>query len=235
MKQRVWELDALRGICVIGMVFVHFVYDLVELYRFVQWEYPAAFLLLMKGGVLFLMISGICATLGSRSVRRGLIVFGCGMLVTAVTAGMYLLNFAGKSIIINFGVLHCLGICMILWPLFRKMPWLPLALIGVAVIGLGQWFDTLRVDARFLFPFGLRYEGFTSSDYFPLFPCFGWFLLGAAIGKTLYRNKQTLLPRVDAQKGVLRFLCFCGRNSLQIYLIHQPVLAGLFTLAAMLR
>ena len=35
-KQRIWELDALRGICVLGMVAVHFVYDLVELYALVD-------------------------------------------------------------------------------------------------------------------------------------------------------------------------------------------------------
>jgi uncharacterized membrane protein len=235
MKQRVWELDAFRGICVIGMVFVHFVYDLVELYRFVQWEYPAAFRLLMKGGVFFLLISGICATLGSRSFRRGLIVFGCGLGVTAVTVGMYLLKFSGKEIIISFGVLHCLGICMILWPLFRKLPWWTLALLGLAFVGIGFWFDTLQVQQRWLFPLGLCYEGFAASDYFPLFPNLGWFLLGACLGKTLYREKQTLLPMIPQRNIFVRFFCFCGRNALQIYLIHQPVLAGLFTLVAMLR
>ena len=235
MKQRVWELDAFRGICVIGMVFVHFVYDLVELYRFVQWEYPAAFRLLMKGGVFFLLISGICATLGSRSLRRGLVVLGSGLVVTAVTVGMYLLNFSGEGIIIFFGVLHCLGICMILWPLCRKLPWWALALLGLAFVGIGFWFDTLQVQQRWLFPLGLCYEGFVSSDYFPLFPNLGWFLLGACLGKTLYRKKQTLLPGVSQNNMFVRFLCFCGRNSLQIYLIHQPVLAGVFALASMLR
>ena len=187
MKQRVWELDAFRGICVIGMVFVHFVYDLVELYRFVQWEYPAAFRLLMKGGVFFLLISGICATLGSRSLRRGLVVLGSGLVVTAVTVGMYLLNFSGEGIIIFFGVLHCLGICMILWPLFRKLPWWALALLGLAFVGIGFWFDTLQVQQRWLFPLGLCYEGFVSSDYFPLLPGLGWFLLGAlACGVGVY-------------------------------------------------
>ena len=35
MKQRIWELDAFRGICVLGMVVVHFVYDITELYSLV--------------------------------------------------------------------------------------------------------------------------------------------------------------------------------------------------------
>ena len=45
MKKRIWELDALRGLCILGMVVVHFVYDLVELYGLIKWEYPPAFLL----------------------------------------------------------------------------------------------------------------------------------------------------------------------------------------------
>ena len=49
MKKRIWELDAFRGLCVIGMIAVHFVYDLVDLYRFVDWEYPAVFNFIKTG------------------------------------------------------------------------------------------------------------------------------------------------------------------------------------------
>ena len=34
-KQRIWELDALRGLCIIGMVVFHLVYDITVLYRLV--------------------------------------------------------------------------------------------------------------------------------------------------------------------------------------------------------
>ena len=53
---------------------------------------------------------------------------------------------------------------------------------------------------------------------------FGWFLLGAVIGRTAYRKKQSLLPRVNAANPVIRFFSFCGRHSLLIYMLHQPVL-----------
>ena len=89
MKKRIWELDAFRGICVLGMLIVHFVYDLTELYRLVSWQPGDAFAWVQRwGGVLFLLLSGICVTLGRRSVRRGLIVFGCGLVCTAGTVGM---------------------------------------------------------------------------------------------------------------------------------------------------
>ena len=32
MSRRVWELDALRGLCILGMILVHLVYDIRELY-----------------------------------------------------------------------------------------------------------------------------------------------------------------------------------------------------------
>ena len=75
---------------------------------------------------------------------------------------------------------------------------------------------------------GLRAQGFyCGGDYFPLLPGFGWFLLGAVIGRTAYRKKQSLLPRVNAANPVIRFFSFCGRHSLLIYMLHQPVLIGL--------
>ena len=101
MKKRIWELDAFRGICVLGMVIVHFMYDLTDLYGILNWEAPVWFAFVQRwGGVLFLLISGISATLGSRSVRRGLIVLCAGALVSAVTYGMYRFGGFHKSIII---------------------------------------------------------------------------------------------------------------------------------------
>ena len=108
MSRRIWELDALRGLCILGMILVHLVYDIRELYGLADFAYPAIFSFVMQwGSVLFLLISGICVTLGHHPVRRGLAVFGCGMLCSLVTAGMYWLGFQGRGIVIWFGILHC--------------------------------------------------------------------------------------------------------------------------------
>lgn len=236
MQKRIWELDALRGLCVLGMVAVHFVYDLVELYELVEWEYPAIYSFVVDwGGVLFLLISGVCVTLGRRNLRRGLIVLAGGFLCSLVTWGMYAFGFAGRGIIIYFGVLHCLGSCMLLWqPLKKLPPWL-LAVLGLLLTGGGFWAEGLpRVDHFWLVPFGIRPFPFFSSDYFPLLPNAGFFLLGAFIGRTAYRNKATLLPGVNSAAPLPRFLCFCGRQSLWIYLLHQPVLSGIVYLLTLL-
>lgn len=237
MNRRVWELDAFRGLCVLGMVAVHFVYDLIDLYGIVSWDYPDWFLVIMNwGGILFILISGICATLGRRSVRRGLIVVLCGFICTAVTWGMYHFGFATKDIIIYFGVLHCLGTCMILWWLFKRLPTAALAVLGVAiaVAGLFLWYTPVDVG-MYLVPLGFHPAEFYSSDYFPLLPNFGYFLIGAVLGRTVYRRKETLLPKINHRSPLLRFLQLCGKQSLWIYLLHQPVLSGICWLLTLLQ
>ena len=237
-KQRIWELDALRGLCIIGMVVFHLIYDMTVLYRLVDWQLPPFLdFIQLAGGGIFLVLSGLCVTLGSRSVRRGLIVFGSGMLCTLVTWGMFRFGLSGGSMIIRFGVLHCLGVCMLLWPLVKKLPTWALGLLGVVIVAVGLYIDGsgFRTDLRFLYPLGIVYPGFSSGDFYPLLPCLGWFLLGAVLGRTVYRKKQTLLPKVNAQTPIFRFLCFCGRQSLMIYLLHQPLLSGALTLITLLK
>ena len=41
MSRRIWELDALRGLCILGMILVHLVYDIRELYGLADFAYPA--------------------------------------------------------------------------------------------------------------------------------------------------------------------------------------------------
>ncbi len=229
-NNRIWELDALRGFAVLCVVVLHFLYDLQAILGIPLAENPVIYVIMQYGGILFVALSGLCATLGRRSFRRGLLVFGCGMAITLVTLGMVKLGMAHESVIIWFGVLHLLGVCMMVWPLGKRLPVWALAVLGVAFVVLGYWFDTLRVDSRWLFWLGLRYRGFATSDFFPLFPHLGWFLLGAVVGKTAYRNKTTLLPKFPADAAVVRFFRWCGTHSLWIYLLHQPVIYGILSL-----
>ncbi len=229
MKKRIWELDALRGLCILGMVIVHFVYDLTSLYRLVDWQVPGWFLFIQDwGNLFFLLISGICVTLGSRCVKRGLVVFGGGMLCTLVTWGMVqFLNF-DKSLMIYFGVLQCLGVCMLLWALLKRLPTWALGLLGAATVAAGLYLDRVTlVDFPWLMPLGFTYPGFASSDYFPLLPNLGWFLLGAVAGRLIYRKKESLLPGVNPKNPLVATLLFFGKHSLLIYLLHQPVLSGI--------
>jgi len=235
MKERIWELDAARGLFLIGVVIVHLLFDLTGLYGLFALDSPLFEFIAQWGGTVFLLLSGICVTLGSHPVRRGLLVLTTGMLVTAVTAGMFLLELQDASIIIYFGVLHCLGVCMLLWPVFQKLPLWALGVVSAAALALGFCFQSIPVSFPWLIPLGFCPLGFESSDFFPLFPSLGFFLLGAILGKTLYRQKQTLFPKIDSNTVPIRFLCQCGQLSLPIYLIHQPLLIGIIELALALR
>lgn len=232
-RERIWELDALRGFAILCVVAVHFLFDLtyflnadVQLGGF-YWAIK------QNGGVFFVILSGACAALGTRSFKRGCLVFACGLIVSAVTYCIYRLGMAGEGIVVRFGVLSLLGVCMMLYPLFRKWPVPVLAVTGAVLVALGFYVAALTVRPSWLYPLGLMSASFTSSDYFPLLPNLGWFMLGSVVGKTAYRDKRSLLPSFPKDFSIIRFFRFCGRQSLWIYLLHQPVLYGIIALISL--
>ena len=236
MKKRIWELDFFRGIFLWGMIGIHLIYDLVDLYGIVDWDLPQWYLLFKnRFGISFVVLSGLCATLSRNTIRRGIKVFLCGMVVSIATLAMILAGMSGWGLMIYFGVLHCLGVCMMLWPLFRKLPTWALLVLGLVMVVYGEH---LRREvfswATYLFPIGFKAPGFTSSDYFPLLPNLGYFLLGSVLGRTCYAERRSLMPNAKADGPLVRFFRLCGEHSLLIYMVHQPVLAGLVGLMAML-
>ena len=232
---RIWELDALRGLCILCVILIHLIFDLIYFIG-LDLHLPAWYVFIQQyGGVIFVVLSGCCATLGSRSFRRGCIVFACGMLISLVTFGIYRLGMASRDVIVWFGVLHLLGVCMMLYPAYKKLPTQALAAMGVVLVVTGYLISGTVVETKFLFPFGLAYEGFASSDYFPLLPHLGWYMLGTVLGRTVYADKKTRLPGTFRESAITRFFCWCGRQSLFIYLLHQPIVYGLLELIAALR
>ena len=237
---RLWEVDFLRGLAIVSMVIFHLAYDL-EYFRIYEidlshgfWFYLARFT-----ASLFLLLVGISLTLSYsraklagqlsqypfRLLKRSLWIMSLALGITLVT---YIV-IGGRFIV--FGILHLISISILLaYPLLRlgRMN----ILLGLAAILLGLYIQELDVDFFWLIWLGLAPRSFASLDYVPLLPWFGVVLMGMAGGALLYKDlgRRFPLPDISAWPPV-RGLLFLGRNSLAIYILHQPLLLGLIYLA----
>lgn len=229
VRARIGELDFLRGLSIILMVFYHTGYDLAALCGIkkifgIPIALEGAFLrtaVIVFAG-LFIVLCGISSTLTRSNLRRGLKLSGIAILVTAAS---YVFNAAEA---VHFGILHCLGISILVYSLTleKAKPWV-CAAAGAAVFGLSVAVSLgmRNVPVRFdwLLPLGIISDTYSSFDYFPLLPWFGVFLIGTALGKSVYASKQSLIR--SPWPG--SFISIAGRHTLLIYIIHQPVILGL--------
>jgi uncharacterized membrane protein len=159
-----------------------------------------------------------------RLMKRSLWIFSLAMGVTLVT---YL--FIGRGFIV-FGVLHLIGVSLLLAYPFLRLHGMNF-ILGLLFILIGLFLQSLSVDFSWLLWLGLAPWDFRSVDYFPLLPWFGVILMGVAFGDLFYRGYSRRIPVPDlAGSSLVSGLAFLGRNSLAIYLAHQPVLIGLLYL-----
>ena len=70
----------------------------------------------------------------------------------------------------------------------------------------------------------------SGGDYLAFWPDFGWFLVGAFLGKVIYREKKTVFPSVNPKYVIP--VTFCGKYSIWIYFGSQIVMYGIMYLLA---
>jgi uncharacterized membrane protein len=240
ISSRYWEVDFLRGIAIIMMVIYHILFDVVFFHlAYVDLSSIPVLLFLYPIGTMFLLLVGVSLTLSYSRVEetlsswqrqkkfiiRGLYIFGGGMLVTLGT-WLYL-----EEGFVIFGVLHCIGVSTILaYPLIRSRIY-PL-LLGTVCVIIGVFLQLMVVvDFPWLLWLGFIPNNFYTVDYFPLLPWFGVILIGIFIGNNLYQNNKRRFKIKDLSQFIpVRGVCFLGRHSLLIYLLHQPIIVALLTL-----
>ncbi len=230
-------LDTLRGVTILSMTAYHACWDLVYIFG-ADWPwYHSAGAYLWQQSICwtFILLSGYCWSLGRHRLRRGLLAFGGGALVSLVT----LLVMPEDPIL--FGVLTFLGsAALLLIPLERVLGRVParaglggsfglflllrdvnrgyLGFEGIRLAALPAWLYR-DMGTAFL---GFPPEDFASTDYFSLLPWLflfltGYFLYRALEGRERGRVLEWSVPVVSAM----------GRHSLVIYLLHQPLVYGL--------
>ncbi|MFW6065061.1 MAG: DUF1624 domain-containing protein [Candidatus Natronoplasma sp.] len=230
---RLWEIDFLRAIAVIMMISFHAGFNLYYFGDYgIDIDRTGWWMLGRSTAVIFIILVGVSLTLSYSKTKkeksrkelhlkyifRGAKIFSWGILITVVT---YV--FIGDAFII-FGILHLIGTGIIIaYPLVRYR-YIPLILGFISII-FGLYISEIYVNFEYLLWIGLRPQGFTTVDYFPIFPWIGVLLVGIFLGNTLYpdRERKLKIPELSDSSMVRKF-CFLGRNSLKIYLLHQPIL-----------
>lgn len=217
-KNRIWEIDFLRGIAFICMVYDHAVYDLNYMFGVRTnffWGYDD--IIGDFSAITFMILCGISANFSKSNLKRGLIVFASALLLTAGTA---LADGLLKTrLIIVFGILHFLGLAMIISHFVKRLPIWVTAILAVTAWFIGQFFLTVRLDTNIFCMFGLYSRNFYSSDYYPLFPYLAFVFLGIIIGKLIYKEKKSIFPFEIGSNPI----SFFGKHSFILYFIHQPI------------
>lgn len=249
--KRVCLLDEIRGLAIICMVVYHTMYDLKYIFGVdVPIFFDSRFDIIRNiFAGLFIFISGAVCRFSRNNLKRGVQCFFLGMVITFVTP------FFAEGFV-WFGILHFLGISMMLFGLGEKLFDVLPALVGVLIFGLlfaltlnvprltadqygnitaygffglkgiFEWELPAAAYNEALFPLGLHSPGFGSSDYFPLMP---WFFLFAAGSYFGIWAKDGALPKFFYDKHI-GWLGTVGQHTIWIYMLHQPVVFGICSL-----
>ena len=244
---RVWEIDFLRGLSIILMVFDHLFFDLISMYNIhiPLVSGPSAGLyevLKIFFAGCFIFMSGISSSFSRSNLKRGLRLLLISLLLTFVTYVFTLFELIDKSFIIFFGILHLLAVCMLLSSVLIKFNRYVLIFIGGAIIACSPFVDKLnellRLDElnhinnyfnnipNYFAIFGIYNNSFFSGDYFPLVPWLGIFVIGIAFGKIFYKEKKSLI-KFELKPNLFNYV---GRYSIWVYLIHQPIIFSILWL-----
>ena len=182
----------------------------------------------------FLALVGVSLALAHRDRlnlpafwRRLAIVAGAAALVTAGSSS------SRPARVIWFGILHCIAAASLLaLPLVRAPAWASLS-AGAAAIALPFFFHSSLFDPPALLWLGLGEALPNTLDWRPLLPWAGVVLLGLGAARLPGVLDRLTSPwRWRAKSAPARVLCFAGRHSLAVYLLHQPILIGLVAAVA---
>ena len=226
-------IDVLRGGAIALMIGYHASFDL-NYHGWIHQDFNnSAFWLIARAFIvsMFLLLAGISLALNAQRAdstsfwhRQAKLLAACA----AVSLGSYLMF---PQSYIFFGILHFILLASLLGRMCTRLNYLNLV-AGLAALFAGiSYSDTLFNTPLLQWLGFMTYKPYT-EDYVPFFPWFGVVLIGIFLGRQIISRPEKF---IGYQPGPgAKTLALAGRHSLVIYLIHQPLLLGVFSLGTFL-
>ncbi|MCK5744824.1 MAG: DUF1624 domain-containing protein [Oricola sp.] len=231
MSVRLKIVDLIRGLAIAGVVIFHIGWDLeftgflpVNLSRQSAWLWFGRSL----AGT-FMVLVGVSLVLAhSHGIRwksyfrRLLVITVAAAAISAVTWLVFPTTF------IYFGILHAIATATVVATPFLWLPTVIAVAIGALFVTIPFLFDSAFFNTRWLAWTGFAQNPPPSNDFVPIFPWLGLTLLGMGFAKGVVAvGFDRWLAHREPSGMVPSVLVWMGRNSLVIYLIHQPILLSL--------
>lgn len=230
-KQRVDAIDCGRGAALVGMALYHLAWDLAD-FGFVPPTLPFSPPMRLFSHLVasaFLALAGASLALAHpmktnwKAFWRRIAVVGGAAAV--VSTGSF--AFAPGQFI-WFGILHCIAVSSVLAAPFIQANAAATFVAGTAAIAAPFFFHSKTFDPPALLWIGLGDALPNTLDWRPLLPWGGVLLLGLSAARFPGTLERLTSPaRWRPRATLTSVLCFAGRHSLPIYLVHQPLLVGL--------
>ncbi len=254
-RKRVWEVDFVRGLMILFVVWDHFMWDIncVGTHKYetglFQWlydlsvNYYAGTLRKVTHDVfvtMFVLTSGVSCSFSRSNGRRAIKMCAFAILFSAITYAVSAMF--NTRLTIYFNVIHVIALSVLIYTAVEWI-WSKLTadwqknIFGVLYFAVTMtalvvghcakadgvnWLDLIFGESAWRTEILKKFR--LGGDYLSFLPDFGWFLVGAFLGKVIYRKKETVFPSVDA-----RYVCpitFCGRYSIWIYFGSQILMYG---------
>ncbi len=201
--KRIWEIDFIRGLVILGMLIDHFFFDFVGLFtkhNFINlpsfylsigefanlyWVHPVRVVFRFIGLFFLLFLSGISTNFSKNSLKRSAFVIGAGAIISI--AFVVVANITTMEDLVIMGAVACIGVCMLIYSLYKMAfyrfqkvyKWLTL---GIALAILIPWIFISRSVATDTSNFIFYYNGYAGAipviKYKNLWSNLGGVLLG---------------------------------------------------------
>lgn len=230
-KTRIPAVDFARGIALVAMAVFHFGWDL-ENFGLARpgmtveplWKYFARSI-----ASSFLVLIGISSWMAHSNgfnlksfTKRIAMVGGAAAVISIATW------FATPEGFIFFGILHNIALSSLLILAFMRLRVIILLPAALFTLTARFWATTPLLDDPWWWWTGLSQIIPKANDYVPMFPWFGWVILGLAIAKIFDQtNTWQAIGKWQFSGSTGQLMQFFGRHSLVFYLAHQPILIGL--------
>ncbi|HKM04862.1 MAG TPA: heparan-alpha-glucosaminide N-acetyltransferase domain-containing protein [Lachnospiraceae bacterium] len=241
VSKRYHLLDSVRGVTMLSMILYHATYDLVYLYNVTLGWFDSLLGYAWQQSIcwIFIFLSGMCWSLNSHPLKRGLLVSSLGILISFTTS-----IFLPDQLIL-FGILTFMGMTTLLMiplhKLFIKMNPILGAFFSFLFFFLVRnlnngflGFENLHIlkipnifyKIPLLFMIGLPSSSFRSFDYFSLFPWIFLYTAGFFTWNSI-KDNNVILKLFTCRFYPIEVI---GKHTLSIYMLHQPILIGIFEL-----